>query len=217
MLKQENKLLLVFAGLGVGAGAGYWLYLYMQDPESAPTFSEVFSTLKSYFTRASAIVTTTAKDAVGQATYMDLAKALVAKQESFSAKAYSDVGKLAIGYGHDIRPGDPYDKNSVIDEAEGSVLLEQDLVSSDTCIGESVTAVLTDSQRAALISFVYNIGCGAFKSSTMLKKLNANDFEGASLEFGRWIYDTNPQTGQKEENADLRDVRRPAEQALFDA
>ena len=40
----------------------------------------------------------------------------------------------------------------------------------------------------ALMSFVFNLGLGSFKSSTLRKKLNASDFEGAKAEFGRWVY-----------------------------
>ena len=45
---------------------------------------------------------------------------------------------------------------------------------------------LTQWQMDALTSFVYNVGAGAFASSTLLKKVNAKDFEGAALEFHKW-------------------------------
>ena len=38
----------------------------------------------------------------------------------------------------------------------------------------------------ALIDFAYNVGIGALKSSTLLKKLNNSDFIGASDEFKKW-------------------------------
>lgn len=43
-------------------------------------------------------------------------------------------------------------------------------------------------QKAALISFTYNIGFGAFRSSTLLKKLNAKDYAGACNELTKWVY-----------------------------
>ncbi|MFH4317138.1 lysozyme, partial [Acinetobacter baumannii] len=45
---------------------------------------------------------------------------------------------------------------------------------------------LSDRQVAALTSFAYNVGLGAFARSTLLKKLNAGDVRGAADEFLRW-------------------------------
>lgn len=42
--------------------------------------------------------------------------------------------------------------------------------------------------KAALISFTYNVGFGNFKSSTLLRKLNAKDYDGACNELTRWVY-----------------------------
>lgn len=47
-------------------------------------------------------------------------------------------------------------------------------------------AKLNDYQLAALTSFAYNCGIANLKTSTLLKKVNANDFVGASQEFGKW-------------------------------
>ncbi|WP_406704873.1 glycoside hydrolase family protein, partial [Sodalis sp.] len=43
-------------------------------------------------------------------------------------------------------------------------------------------------QKAALASFVYNVGGGAFSRSTLLKKLNTGDIPGACDEIRRWVY-----------------------------
>lgn len=42
--------------------------------------------------------------------------------------------------------------------------------------------------HAALTSFAYNVGMGAFERSTLLRKLNAGDIEGACNELPRWKY-----------------------------
>lgn len=47
---------------------------------------------------------------------------------------------------------------------------------------------LNASQRIALISFVFNIGVTDFISSTLLKKVNAKNFQGASKEFSKWVF-----------------------------
>ncbi len=49
-----------------------------------------------------------------------------------------------------------------------------------------VSVLLNEAQLGALVSFTYNVGVGAFKSSTLLKMLNAGDYVGASLQFARW-------------------------------
>jgi GH24 family phage-related lysozyme (muramidase) len=45
---------------------------------------------------------------------------------------------------------------------------------------------LSQNQFDALTSFVYNAGRGALAGSTLLKKLNAGDYEGAAKEFAKW-------------------------------
>jgi lysozyme len=110
--------------------------------------------------------------------------------EGFSAKAYPDPpssGKYSIGYGHSIRKGDPYTSASVIGNGEATTLLRQDAVAAYTCVSQSVTAVVTLNQVAALTSFVYNEGCAAFKNSTMLKYINQGDFASAADQFPKWV------------------------------
>jgi lysozyme len=53
-------------------------------------------------------------------------------------------------------------------------------------IDSEVKIHLTDDEKAALISFTYNVGRGNFDHSTLLKKLNAGDIEGAAKEFLKW-------------------------------
>lgn len=53
-----------------------------------------------------------------------------------------------------------------------------------------VTVPLSQGEFDALVDFVYNLGEGNFRSSTLLRKLNAGDREGAAQEFARW-YKTN--------------------------
>ncbi|EOL8949901.1 lysozyme [Cronobacter dublinensis] len=51
-----------------------------------------------------------------------------------------------------------------------------------------VKVPLGEYQRAALYSFTYNVGIGSFSKSTLLKRLNAGDQEGACNELRRWVY-----------------------------
>ena len=90
--------------------------------------------------------------------------------------------RWTIGWGHTkgVKKGD------TCTEAEAEVFLREDLEWVEDAIDELVVPKLTQNQRNALGSFVFNIGRTNFANSTLLRKLNANDFEGAAAEFPRW-------------------------------
>ncbi len=142
---------------------------------------------------------------------LSLALPIIKNFEKFSAKAYPDPpgsGKFSIAWGHQIQPGEPYDQNSEIGRDEGDQLLRTDAGAAYACVTSHVSVDLTPNQTAALISFCYNVGCGAFASSSMLRDINAGDFESAALQFPAWIH----AGGQV--SATLVDRRRQ-EQELF--
>lgn len=49
-----------------------------------------------------------------------------------------------------------------------------------------VTAPLHQAEYDSFVSLAYNIGPGAFCSSTLVRKLNAGDYDGACKEILRW-------------------------------
>lgn len=94
-------------------------------------------------------------------------------------------------YGHTSGVGDPRypaTKAKKFTEAEGSAILAHDLNGAEKVVLDHVVKVLTRNQYGALVSFVYNVGGHAFTESTLLKKVNAGDFVGASKEFGKWTH-----------------------------
>lgn len=94
--------------------------------------------------------------------------------ESWRSCAYVDaVGKLTIGYGHLIKSGDGFNKNSCITKERGLQILRNDLSVAEKCIERIVRVPLTDNQFGALVSWTFNVGCGAATSSTLVTKLNA--------------------------------------------
>ncbi|ECT1022353.1 lysozyme [Salmonella enterica] len=99
---------------------------------------------------------------------------------------YRDVaGVLTVCDGHtgkDIVPGKHYT------DAECDTLLNQDLASVKAQVDPLIKISIPESERAALYSFAYNVGTGAFAKSTLLKKLNAGDQAGACNELKRWTY-----------------------------
>jgi lysozyme len=103
--------------------------------------------------------------------------------EGVRLKAYDDgVGVWTIGVGHTkgVRRGDEITMDQV-DE-----FLRDDLAEAEKTVSTRVIAPLTQGQFDALVSFVFNVGSGAFMASTLLKKLNARDYDGAADEFLRW-------------------------------
>lgn len=111
--------------------------------------------------------------------------ALIKHFEGFSATKYDDgVGVMTIGYGHAIKKTEVFNKPISMQEAEA--ILVKDLAAVDAAISKWVTVPLNQNQYDAIGSFVFNLGAGSFAGSTLLKKLNVKDYEGASKEFIRW-------------------------------
>jgi len=172
------KRIYLFVALLAGGAAAFYYFI---EKGVAPNVSDLWGTIQSWFTRGQLFVTEqTAPSGYSKALSM------IAGFEGFSASAYPDADGYSIGYGHFITASDPYDSSSTITEADAYALLTQDAQSAANCVASAVTVPLTDNQTAALISFTYNEGCGAFKGSTMLNKLNAGDYAGAAAEFPRW-------------------------------
>ena len=132
--------------------------------------------------------------------------ALIKKFEGFSPVPYKcPAGVLTIGYGHVIREGELF---TSLHEHQADALLKRDLVNREQAVKLLVKVPLTQGQFDALVSFVYNLGAGALKSSTLLKRLNEGKYEQAADNFQRWVF-----VGKKRLAGLER--RRGAEWALF--
>lgn len=136
----------------------------------------------------------------------DRGLAIIKSFEGLRLKAYQDsVGIWTIGYGH---TGADVFADLTIDEAEADNLLRQDLADAESCIEAYVNLTISQEQFDALCSFVFNLGCKAFKNSTLVKLINAYQFEAAALQFSRWA-----KAGGVELAGLVR--RREAERELF--
>ncbi len=103
----------------------------------------------------------------------DAGLALIKSFEGLRLEAYlCPAGVWTIGYGS---TGDHVYSGQVITEKEAEELLRKDLWRFEDCVSCSVTVPLTDNEYAALVSFSFNVGCGAFKDSTLLRRLNAGE------------------------------------------
>ena len=70
--------------------------------------------------------------------------------------------------------------------AECEERLLEDATYAGRGVAKGVKVKLTQGQYDALVSFVFNVGAGAFSKSTMLRYINANQCEAAGTEFLRW-------------------------------
>lgn len=123
--------------------------------------------------------------AASLAASLSLGAVLVSAFEGVKTKAYLDsVGIATICYGHTstVRMG----QTKTIEECDK--LLKEDLLIAAGDVKRLVKVELPAERRAALISFVFNIGGEKFASSTVLKKLNSGDASGSCAELSRWVY-----------------------------
>ena len=113
---------------------------------------------------------------------------LIKSFEGCYLKAYKcPAGVWTIGWGttEPIDGVKPHE-GMVITQKQADELLIKNLNGYENAVNEYVTYSINQNQFDALVSFAYNCGNGALKTSTLLKKLNAGDVHGAANEFLRW-------------------------------
>lgn len=135
---------------------------------------------------------------------------LIKEFEGIRLTAYKcPAGVLTIGIGHTSAAGAPEVVPGMTITAQDAYdILNRDLDQYESAINRYVKVPLTQSQFDALVSFVYNVGIGAFQKSTLLKKLNAGQYSSVPGELMKWT-----KAGGKELPGLVR--RRRAEAALW--
>jgi lysozyme len=100
----------------------------------------------------------------------------IAKLESFYDKPYWDYSQWSVGYGSGFNwdTNTPVTKDTIVDKPTAKRWLLAEAAKNMNTINLNVKVPLNANQRTALAAFVYNVGDGAFKKSTLLKKINAN-------------------------------------------
>lgn len=130
--------------------------------------------------------------------------------ETCKLKAYPDPGSKSgepwtIGWGHtgpEVKPGLVWTQQQADSEFVNDLRrFERDVLSL-------VKVPLTQGQFDALVLFAYNVGSNSLEGSTLLRMLNAGDYDGAALQFRRW---------NKNDGKVMRGLtrRRAAEECLF--
>jgi len=107
--------------------------------------------------------------------------------EGVRLSAYPDPGTggdpWTIGYGH---TGPEVHSGMTITQEQAELYLAEDVKRAEADVNAKLTVEVTQDEFDALVDFAFNCGCGNLNNSTLLKKLNAGDFEGAAQEFLKW-------------------------------
>ena len=133
--------------------------------------------------------------------------ALIKRFEGCRLEAYKcSANVLTIGYGHT----GGVKENDTITQDEADKLLQEDVEQFEKYVDDNVTVELGQSQFDALVAWTFNLGVGNLRESTMLKKLNSEDYASVPSEMKRWN-----KAGGKTLDGLIR--RRKAESLLFES
>jgi lysozyme len=110
---------------------------------------------------------------------------LIKRFEGFRSEAYQDsAGVWTVGYGttQGVHPG------MTVNRHEAEELLAKDIRWAEQAVNDLVTVPLGRHQFDALVSFVYNLGRGAFAGSTLLEIINTGQHALVARELTKWVY-----------------------------
>lgn len=114
-----------------------------------------------------------------------LAVPLVKVSEGLVLQVKPDpIGRMAVCYGHDDQSM-TWGTRYTLEQCEA--MLYDDLLKHAKAL-ECIKQPLTNGQKAAFVSFAFNVGNGAFCGSTLVRKANAGDMPGACAQLSRWVY-----------------------------
>lgn len=117
----------------------------------------------------------------------------IAEFEGFRSELHNDpAGHCSIGFGHLVHLGkcdgrEPAEFKKGITRRRAGELLRDDADAAEGAVKEGVEVPLSQKQFDALVSFVFNVGTGAFRESTLLRLLNEGDYEAVPKQLDRFV------------------------------
>lgn len=134
-----------------------------------------------------------------------LTPSLLERIEGIEYEVYYDIAGIPTVCsgitGKDVIIGKKYTRK------ECDALLFKHIQIAKKEVDRDVKVYIPPSMRAAMYSFTFNAGTGAFRGSTMLKDINAGKLHSACNRLFDWVYFTNPKTGKKEKSKGLKNRR----------
>lgn len=112
-------------------------------------------------------------------------KSIIIEMEGLKLQAYKcPAGIPTIGVGHTagVKMGDSITKEKAIQ------LLELDIKDARSQVVKIVKPKLEPNQLDAITDFVFNLGIGKLKDSTLLQCINNGRFYDVPTQLKRWIY-----------------------------
>ena len=126
-------------------------------------------------------------------------RTLIDSEDSVNVVYQDQAGLPTIGVGHCMNQSEvssgkiELSDGSMIDLRKGKIskanierLLADDLIPRERVVDRLVKVPLDQAQFDALVHFVFNVGNGAFQKSTLLKRLNAGDYNAVPDEIRKW-------------------------------
>lgn len=116
---------------------------------------------------------------------------IIREYEGFRAAPYlCPAGVWTIGYGSTryadgraVQRADP-----PITQSQADAIMCATLVQYEDAVNRYVRVAITQNAYDALVDFAYNAGAKNLLTSTLLRKLNLQDYAGAATEFGKWVF-----------------------------
>lgn len=109
----------------------------------------------------------------------------VANQEGCRLAAYQcSANKWTAGLGHT----EGIKKNAQITLEQAADYFIHDVAKAEQVVSNAITKQASQGEFDMMVSFVFNLGAGNFKRSTLLRKFNAGQSEKACEEYLRWVY-----------------------------
>lgn len=125
----------------------------------------------------------------GDAAVFPFCMPVIKQFEGFRAKPYKDsAGIPTVGYGTIQYPdGKAVTMNDpAVTEPQAEGFLRYQISLKSKTIATYLMRSATLHQAAAMLSLTYNIGTGAFKGSTVLRKFNGGEIPGSADAFLLW-------------------------------
>lgn len=122
----------------------------------------------------------------GLPVWLAIAGGSIAMHEGYVPGTYVDpVGIVTACFGHTNKA---LQLGQTMSDDQCLALLADDLVNHNNQLMAAVQVQMSEQEHAAYLSFHYNVGSGNFRSSTLLRYLNAGNRVAACNELSRWVF-----------------------------